>query len=155
MSVHSKPQWSGGAPGWVLSRQRGWASPTAAQSVSASHRGKQKPRVPSTKVSVETDVTRDPHAIYGMVGRTFAHGDPRPGSFALSQTKVISARLRAVIDPRDGSAPRVLSFDLSEKLCSLKYEGADLLLRRMLVDSGIDLTGAHADAGDESSRQIA
>lgn len=111
--------------------------------------------VPSTKVSVETDVTRDPHAIYGMVGRTFAHGDPRPGSFALSQTKVISARLRAVIDPRDGSAPRVLSFDLSEKLCSLKYEGADLLLRRMLVDSGIDLTGAHADAGDESSRQIA
>jgi hypothetical protein len=111
--------------------------------------------VPSTKVSVETDVSRDPHAIHDMVGRTFARGELQPGRFALSQAKVVSATLLAKVDPRDGRKPRIRSFDLSARTCSLNYEGTDLLLRRMLIDSGIDQTGIPADASACPPRQVA
>jgi hypothetical protein len=111
--------------------------------------------VPSTKVTVETDVPRDPHAIQDRVGRTFARGELQPGRFALSQAKVISATLLATIDPRDGRKPRIRSFDLSTRTCSLKYDETDLLLRRMLIDSGSDRTGIPADASTGSPRQVA
>lgn len=111
--------------------------------------------VPSTRVSIETDVSRDPQAIHDMIGRTFAGEDGQPGRFSLSQAKVISATVRAQIDPRDGKRLRVRSFDISEKSCSLKYEDEDLLLRQMLIDSGIDQTGASDDAGSTGPRQVA
>jgi hypothetical protein len=110
---------------------------------------------PSTKVSVETDGSRDPHAIHEMVRRTFAHGEFQPGRFALSQAKVISATLVATIDPRNGRKPRVRTFDLSARTCSLKYEESDFLLRRMLTDSGIDQAGIPANAADGLPRQVA
>ena len=110
---------------------------------------------PSTKVTVETDIARDPHAIHDMIGRTFTRDDAPSGHFALSQAKVISAGLRATIDRRDGKAPLIRSFDLSERTCSLKHEGPDLLLRRMLVDSGIDRTGRPVDAVNGTPRQVA
>ena len=44
------------------------------------------------------------------------------------------------VDLRDGSRPRTRTFDLTTKSCALKYEGNDLLLRRMLAESGVDLT---------------
>jgi hypothetical protein len=109
----------------------------------------------ATKVSVETDVTHDPQAIHAMVDRTFARRSSERGRFSLSQAKVIRVRLQATIDDRDGKKPRNVTFDLSGKTCSLKYEGADLHLRRMLVDSGIDQTGLQADVGTGPSRQVA
>ncbi|MGE3652251.1 MAG: hypothetical protein AB7G10_28250 [Reyranellaceae bacterium] len=110
---------------------------------------------PATRISITTDVTRDRDAIHETVGRTFATGEPQPGRFALSQAKVISVTLEATIDPGDGKRHRTRSFDLSEKTCSLRYEGVDLQLRRMLIDSGIDQTGHAADAGESTPRQVA
>jgi len=60
---------------------------------------------------------------------------------------VIGVQLRARIDRRDGKKPRTRSFDISTKSCALRYEGDDLLLRQMLIDSGIDRTGKLGDAG--------
>lgn len=110
---------------------------------------------PATKVTVETDVRNDRNAIHDAVRRTFASEPTATGHFMLSQSRVISVGVRALIDSRDGKRPRVHNFDLSEKSCSLKYEGADLLLRQMLIDSGIDLTGKAPDAGHGPPRQAA
>lgn len=101
----------------------------------------------STSFSVEADVTDDPDALYVAMDRVVA--------VPLSATKVISATLRATVDPRDGGKNRVRSFDLSGKSCSLKFEGADLLLRKMLRDSGIDQAGKLTGASDGTPRQVA
>ncbi|MCZ6887231.1 MAG: hypothetical protein O7H39_01955, partial [Gammaproteobacteria bacterium] len=73
----------------------------------------------------------------------------------LSQAKVIRVKMQATIDIGDGKKPRTKTFDLTPKACTLKYDGADLRLRRMLVDSRIDQTGHQADAGAAPSRQVA
>lgn len=109
----------------------------------------------STTVRIETDVTHDPQAIHTMVDRTFAQGSSEPGRFSLSQAKVIRVRLQATVHNDDGKKPRTVTFDLSAKTCSLKYEGDDLLLRRILVDSHIDQSGLLANAGTGPSRQVA
>jgi hypothetical protein len=101
----------------------------------------------STRFSIETDVAHDREAIHAMVDRTFARGSSELGRFSLSQAKVIRVKFQAMIDGGDGKKPRNKTFDLSAKTCSLKYEGADLLLRRMLVDSQIDRSGSLANAG--------
>ena len=92
-----------------------------------------------TKIVVDTDVSEDPHAIETEVARVFSTGVPEPSRIALSLTRIISATLTATVDLRDGSRPRTRTFDLTTKSCALKYEGNDLLLRRMLADSGVDL----------------
>jgi hypothetical protein len=93
-----------------------------------------------TKIAFETDVSEEPHAIETEVARVFSTGVPEPSRIALSLTRIISAKLTATVDLRDGSRPRTRTFDLTTKSCALKYEGNDLLLRRMLAESGVDLT---------------
>jgi hypothetical protein len=90
-------------------------------------------------IAVETDVSEDPHAIETEVARVFSTGVPEPSRIALSLTRIISAKLTATVDLRDGSRPRTRTFDVTTKSCALKYEGNDLLLRKMLADSGVDL----------------
>ena len=109
----------------------------------------------TTTLALETDVSSDPNAIHSVVRRTFAVGAPEPNRFSLSQTKVIGARIQATIDRRDGKKPRRRTFDISEGSCNLKYDGVDGDLRRMLVDSRIDRTGASSDDVAEPSRRIA
>jgi hypothetical protein len=100
-----------------------------------------------TKVSVEVDPSADAQALHHALNRLFVPSLPPPGRWSLAQSKVISARLVATIDCGDGRKPRKRTFDLSEKTCALRYEGDDLLLRRVLIDSGIDRTGKPGDAG--------
>jgi hypothetical protein len=95
----------------------------------------------STVVSVETDVANDREAIHSAVRRTFADAPTDSGQYSLSQARVIGVTMQATIDTGKGERPRRRTFHLSEKSCSLKYEGHDLLLRRVLVASGIDQTG--------------
>jgi hypothetical protein len=98
-------------------------------------------------LTVEADVTDDPDALYLAMDSLI--------KVPLTLTKVIGATLRATIDPRDGGKNRVRSFDLSLRSCSLKHEGADLLMRQMLRDSGIDQTGKLTEASDGAPRQVA
>ncbi len=95
----------------------------------------------ATKISVETDPSRDPRALFGVLNRVFARDGEEPGRYRLSQARVISASVQATIDRRDGKRPRTRTFDLSEHSCSLKYDGTDLELRKILGASGIDLAG--------------
>lgn len=107
---------------------------------------------PQTIVNVAVDVPGSPDTIYSEIDRLFAQGAPQAGRYALSQAKVIGARLKATLDPGDGKKLRSRSFDLSPKSCALKHEGTDQLLRQMLIDSGIDLTGRPGDAGGREAR---
>ncbi len=110
------------------------------------------PGGPPMKVGVEVDLPGDTQAVHKAVDRVFERSDRSSGRIPLSLAKVINAKLCAIIDPRDGGKPRARSFDVSEKSCSLKYEGNDLLLRQVLLDSGIDLTGRPGDAGGREAR---
>ena len=110
------------------------------------------PGGPPVKVSVEIDAPGDAQAFHRAVDRIFERGDQPSGRVPLSLSKVISAKLSATIDLRDGTRARTRSFDVSEKSCSLKYEGADLLLRQVLLDSGIDLTGRTGNASSIDRR---
>jgi len=112
---------------------------------------------PPTKVSVELDVPGHPHAVHAEVERLFAGAHPQPGRYALSQAKVIGAKLKATIDPGDGVRPKTRTFDVTTRSCSLKYEGTDQHLRQMLLDGGIDLTGQPdaSTSGPRSASQLA
>jgi hypothetical protein len=108
-----------------------------------------------TKIVVDTDVSEDPHVIETEVARVFSTGVPEPSRIALSLTRIISATLTATVDLRDGSRPRTRTFDLTTKSCALKYEGNDLLLRRMLADSGVDLAAGAVTPYAKPSRSAA
>jgi hypothetical protein len=95
---------------------------------------------PGIIVAVEADVLRNPEAIRPVLNRVFANGAASDERYALSQATVVSARVQALLDRDDGKRPRSRTFDLTQKSCSLKYEGDDLLLRRLLLDLGIDGT---------------
>ena len=95
---------------------------------------------PGISIAVEADVLRSPEAIKPVLNRVFANGATSDERYALSQATVVSARLQALLDRNDGKRPRSRTFDLTQKSCSLKYEGDDLLLRRVLLDLGIDAT---------------
>ena len=110
-------------------------------------------RTDPTKFSIETDPTNDRFALHGEVERVFCSGAPEPRRIAVENTKIISATLTATID--GGGRPRTRTFDITEKSCALKYDGHDLLLRNLLVASGIDVTGKpHREYG-ESHRPAA
>jgi hypothetical protein len=104
------------------------------------------PGAPPSTHFVEANVSKAPDALTATVANTFVRGA------SLARARVISATLRATIDPRNGKRNRSRTIDLSTKSCSLKHEGADELLRRMLRDSGIDQTGKPTGAGDGTSR---
>lgn len=108
---------------------------------------------PQTKVSVELDVPGHPHALHAEIERLFAGTHPQAGRYALSQAKVIGAKLKATIDQGDGATRKTRTFDVTTKSCSLKYEGPDQHLRQMLLDSGIDLTGQPSDANSSDRRR--
>lgn len=95
----------------------------------------------ATKLSVESDPSRDPRALFSALDRVFAREADESGRYRLSQARVISAAVQATIDRHDGKKTRTRTFDLSEHNCSLKYDGTDLELRKILGNSGIDLAG--------------
>jgi hypothetical protein len=97
------------------------------------------PGAEPVRVSIEVD--RDAAgALHRALDRLFPGADRRGGGFDLSAAKVIGATIAATIDRRDGRKPSVRSFDISPRTNSLKHEGDDVLLRRLLRDSGIDPT---------------
>jgi hypothetical protein len=94
------------------------------------------------RIAIETDPTGNRLALHRGIERFFSVGRAEPKRVGLGQAKVINATLTATIDQGNGTRARTRTFDITNKSCALKYEGHDLLLRRMLVDSGIDITGA-------------
>jgi hypothetical protein len=109
----------------------------------------------STKISIETDPIGDRFALHQEMERVFSAGRAEPKRIAVAQTKVIGATITARID-QDGSKPtRTRTFDITTRSCALKYEGHDLLLRQMLMDSGIDVPGQPVAAHGEPERPAA
>jgi hypothetical protein len=86
--------------------------------------------------------------------RVFSAGRAEPKRIAVTQTKVIGATLTATID-HSGGRSRTRTFDITTKSCALKYEGHDLLLRQMLIDSGIDVASMPARVDGEPERPAA
>jgi hypothetical protein len=109
----------------------------------------------STKISIETDPVTDRLALHQQIDQVFSVGRAEPRRIALGQTKVIGATFTAKIDQGSGKAARTRTFDITTRSCALKYEGHDLLLRQMLVDSGIDVTGQPVAVHGESARPAA
>jgi len=109
----------------------------------------------ATTISIETDVRESRHAMYDEVERVFAVASGMPGRIALSQARVISATLTATIDHRDGGRARKRTFPMSVKSCGLKYDGDDLLLRQILIESGIDLAAGTQAFDAATSRPAA
>jgi hypothetical protein len=109
----------------------------------------------STKISIETDPAADRHTLHQEMERVFSAGRAEPKRIAVAQTKVIGATLTATIDLGDGGRPRTRTFDITTRSCALKYEGHDLLLRKTLIASGIDVTGQPAAAHGEPARPAA
>jgi len=100
---------------------------------------------PGITVAVEADVSRNPEAIRPVLNRVFANGAASDERYPLSQATVVSARIQALLDRGGCKRPRSRTFDLTQKSCSLKYEGDDLLLRRLLLDLGIDGTAPRVE----------
>ena len=109
----------------------------------------------STKISIETDPVSDRLALHQQIDQVFSVAGAEPKRIALGQTKVISATFTAKIDQDSGKAARTRTFDITTRSCALKYEGHDLLLRQMLMDSGIDVTGQPVAAHGEPARPAA
>jgi len=107
-----------------------------------------------TKISIDTDPIRDRFALHREMERVFSIGRVDVRSIALGQTKIIGATVTATID-HGGGRPRTRTFDITEKSCALKYEGHDLLLREMLIASGIDITDTRDAADGEPTRPAA
>ena len=84
------------------------------------------------RITLEADSSLDPLAIYGLLDRI---GKAVPlGLYNVSQVE-ISALMAGV----DGKPPKRTSFRITyPNSCSLKYEAADLNLRAMLEQSGIE-----------------
>ena len=84
------------------------------------------------RITLEADSALDPHAIYALLDRI---GKAVPlGLYDVSQVEL--AVLMAGVD---GKRPKKISFRISyPNSCSLKYEAADLKLRTMLEQSGIE-----------------
>ncbi len=109
----------------------------------------------SVKISVEADPTFDPFALHNEIEQIFSPVPAVLGWYTLAQTKVISATIAATIDLHDGARPRRRTFDITERACALKHEGHDLLLRQMLIDSGIDLSANPGLRDGEPTRPAA
>lgn len=109
----------------------------------------------STKISIETDPVTDRLALHQQIDQVFSVAGAEPKRIALGQTKVISATFTAKIDQDGGKAARTRTFDVTTRSCALKYEGHDLLLRQMLMDSGIDVTGQPVAVHGEPARPAA
>jgi hypothetical protein len=109
----------------------------------------------STKIAIETDPAADRYALHQEMERVFSAGRAEPKRIAVAQTKVIGATITARIDQDGGKPARTRTFDITTRSCALKHEGHDLLLRRMLIDSGIDVTGQPVAAHGEPARPAA
>jgi hypothetical protein len=70
---------------------------------------------------------------------------PQPGTDLSSAIKPLEAAISSYFTEQEGRG----------KACALKYEGHDLLLRQMLIDSGIDVTGHPVAAHGEPARPAA
>jgi hypothetical protein len=82
---------------------------------------------------LEADPTSNKHAIYDLLDKV-AKGIP------LRQTAVTQVGIKVTFasDPTSRKA-RTCSFDISwPNSCSLTHDGRDLIVRKMLADSGIE-----------------
>jgi hypothetical protein len=80
------------------------------------------------RVTLEADTDQDPKAVYDLLE-----------SLCLPAFHVTQAEIKATFAPQVGIQSRTRSFRISyPNWCALRYEGRDLIIRKMLADSGIE-----------------
>jgi hypothetical protein len=85
------------------------------------------------RILLEADPTHDKHAVYDLLDKV-AKGIP------LTQMAVKQVGIKVTFSHNPMSRkPSTCSFDVTwPNSCSLKHDGRDLVVRKMLADSGIE-----------------
>jgi hypothetical protein len=90
------------------------------------------------RVTVEADPAGDPKAVYGLLEKI----NPPPFHVTQAEIKVTFAR-------SPGTRGRTRSFKISyPNWCALRHDGRDLIIRKMLTDSGIEPMERETDEED-------
>jgi hypothetical protein len=85
------------------------------------------------KVTVEADPSQHKHAVYDLLIK--ATKELSPSEFSISQ---VGIKVTFAQNPASRK-PQTRSFDITwPNSCSLRHDGRDLYIRKMLVDSGIE-----------------
>lgn len=90
------------------------------------------------RVTVEADPTGDPKAVYDVMAKI------NPPPFHVTQ-----AEIKVTFGPTPGTRGRTRSFKISyPNWCALRHDGRDLIIRKMLSDSGIEAMQPKSDGED-------
>ena len=104
------------------------------------------------RLTLEADGSEDRHAVYDFMDATFDTSpslDARDGKLPLAAFNVTSAQVTAVFEPIKGRRRPQRTFVISyPNGCSLKHEGRDLVIRQMLLDSGIEIRPQYSAQSD-------
>lgn len=80
------------------------------------------------RVTVEADTSQNPKAVYDLIDE-----------LKLPNFHVTQAEIKVTFAPQVSVQGRTRSFKISyPNWCALRYEGRDLIIRKMLADSGIE-----------------
>ena len=91
------------------------------------------PLHPGQRLILETDPTHNKHAVFDLLDKV-AKGIP------LSQIAVTQVGIKVTFTQKPGAKrPGMRSFEITwPNSCSLKHDGRDLIIRKMLTDSGLE-----------------
>lgn len=93
------------------------------------------------RVTVEADPGHDPKAVYDLLDQ-----------LKLPPFHVTQAEIKVTFATTPGTRSRTRSFRISyPNWCALRHDGRDLLIRRMLADSGIEPVEADAAKGSSAA----
>ena len=93
------------------------------------------------RVTVEADATYNPKAVYDLMEKI------NPPPFHVTQ-----AEIKATFAPTPGTRSRVRRFKISyPNWCALRHDQRDLVIRKMLVDSGIEPREVESGANDNET----
>ena len=87
-------------------------------------------------ITVEAETKQDPKAVYDLMAK-----------LNLPPHRVTQAEIKVTFAPTAGTRARTRSFKISyPNWCALRHDGRDLLIRKMLADSGIEPMKREAEA---------
>jgi len=93
------------------------------------------------RVTVEADTSHNPKAIYDLLEEI------KPPPFHVTQ-----AEITVTFAPTPGTRSRSRSFKISfPNWCALRHDGRDIIIRKMLADSGIEPMAPETKEGDSAA----
>lgn len=88
------------------------------------------------RITVEAETKQDPKAVYDLMAK-----------LNLPPHHITQAEIKVTFAPTAGTRARTRTFKISHpNWCALRHDGRDLLIRKMLADSGIEPVKREAEA---------